>query len=67
MAKSNSGAAGFGGALLLLPVLSNILGVKTAVPVLTIMQLLGNLSRVWFGRTQISWKPVGYFLPGALP
>jgi uncharacterized protein len=67
LAASVSGAAGFGGALLLLPVLSTILGVKAAVPVLTIMQLLGNLSRVWFGRTQISWKPVGYFLLGALP
>jgi uncharacterized membrane protein YfcA len=67
LAATISGAAGFGGALLLLPVLTNILGVKAAVPVLTIMQLLGNLSRVWFGRTQISWKPVGYFLLGALP
>jgi uncharacterized protein len=66
-AATVSGSAGFGGALLLLPVLSTILGVKTAVPVLTIMQLLGNLSRVWFGRTQICWKPVGYFLLGALP
>ncbi len=67
IAATISGAAGFGGALLLLPILTNTLGVKAAIPVLTIMQLLGNLSRVWFGRTEISWKPVGYFLLGALP
>jgi uncharacterized membrane protein YfcA len=67
LAATVSGAAGFGGALLLLPILTTTLGVKTAVPVLTIMQLLGNLSRVWFGRAQIAWKPVGSFLLGAIP
>jgi uncharacterized membrane protein YfcA len=67
LAATISGAAGFGGALLLLPVLTQILGVKAAVPVLAIMQLLGNLSRVWFGRTQIAWKPAGLFLLGAIP
>lgn len=67
LAATISGAAGFGGALLLLPILTNILGVKAAVPVLAITQLLGNLSRVWFGRSQIAWKPAGLFLLGALP
>jgi uncharacterized membrane protein YfcA len=67
LAATISGAVGFGGALLLLPILTNVLGAKTAVPVLTIMQLIGNLSRVWFGRTQIAWQPVGVFLLGALP
>jgi len=67
LAATLSGAAGFGGALLLLPVLTHILGVKAAVPVLAIMQLLGNLSRVWFGRTQIASKPAGLFLLGAIP
>jgi uncharacterized protein len=67
LAATVSGAAGFGGALVLVPVLTSVLGVKAAVPVPTIMQLLGNLSRVWFGRAQIAWKPVGYFLLGALP
>jgi uncharacterized membrane protein YfcA len=46
LAATISGAAGFGGALLLLPILTHILGVKAAVPVLAIMQLPGNLSRV---------------------
>lgn len=67
LAATISGAVGFGGALLLLPILTNALGAKTAVPVLTITQLIGNLSRVWFGRTQIAWQPVRMFLLGALP
>jgi len=62
-----SGAAGFGGALLLLPLLVATVGVTHAVPLLTIAQLIGNFSRVGFGFTQIQWKPVGLFLLGAVP
>ena len=62
-----SGAAGFGGALLLLPLLVATVGVTHAVPLLTIVQLIGNLSRVGFGFSQIHWKPVVLFLLGAIP
>lgn len=62
-----SGAAGFGGALLLLPLLVQTVGVIHAVPLLTIVQLIGNLSRVAFGFSQIQWKPVVLFLSGAIP
>lgn len=48
-----SGAAGFGGALLLLPLLSKTIGTTLAVPVLTIAQLIGNLSRAFFGYKEI--------------
>ncbi|MCX7780819.1 MAG: TSUP family transporter [Negativicutes bacterium] len=67
IAAAISGAAGFGGALLLLPLLTKILGTKLAVPVLTIAQLIGNLSRVYFGFRVIAWRPVGLFLAGAIP
>lgn len=67
LAATVSGAAGFGGALILLPVLTAVLGVDAAVPVLTVMQLLGNLSRVWFGRREVRWRPVLFFVTGALP
>jgi len=67
LAATISGAAGFGGALLLLPILTNVLGVKAAVPVLTIAQLWGNASRAWFGRTEIKWRPVLYFIITAVP
>lgn len=66
-ASAISGAAGFGGALLLLPVLVSVIGAAQAVPLLTIVQLVGNLSRAGFGFRQISWKPVGLFLIGAIP
>ncbi len=66
-AAAISGAAGFGGALLLLPLLVATVGVTQAVPLLTIAQLIGNLSRAGFGFTQIRWKPVGLFLLGAIP
>jgi uncharacterized membrane protein YfcA len=42
-------------------------GAETAVPVLTIAQLLGNLSRMAFGIKQIDWKSVGLFCAAALP
>lgn len=66
-AAAISGVAGFGGALLLLPLLVAKMGVTQAVPLLTIAQLIGNLSRAGFGFTQIHWKPVGLFLLGAIP
>lgn len=62
-----SGAAGFGGALVLLPVLTSVVGVKAAVPILTIASIFGNASRVWFGRKELQWKPIFYFLMAAIP
>jgi uncharacterized membrane protein YfcA len=66
-AAAVSGAAGFGGALLLLPLLVATVGVAHAVPLLTIAQFIGNLSRASFGFTQIHWQPVGLFLLAAVP
>ncbi len=62
-----SGAAGFGGALLLLPVLTLYAGAELAVPVLTIAQLIGNLSRMVFGLNEIEWKKVFLFSITAVP
>lgn len=67
LAATISGAVGFGGALLLLPVLVHVIGAKAAVPVLTVAQLLGNLSRAGFGWGEIRWRPVLLFSLGALP
>lgn len=67
LAAAISGAAGFGGALLLLPLLSHTVGPTLAVPLLTMAQLVGNLSRVGFGFRQIQWRPVGLFLISAVP
>lgn len=67
IAAAVSGAAGFGGALLLLPVLTGIVGIKAAVPILTIGQIFGNASRIWFGRKELKWKPILLFLLTAIP
>jgi uncharacterized membrane protein YfcA len=66
-AAAISGTAGFGGALLLLPLLVATVGVTQAIPLLTIAQFIGNLSRAGFGFRQIHWEPVGLFLLGAIP
>ena len=66
-AATVSGAAGFGGALILLPVLTYAVGAKAAVPILTIAQLLGNLSRAGFGFSEIRWRPVCLFSVGTIP
>ncbi len=67
LAATISGAAGFGGALVLLPILTGIVGIKAAVPILTIGQIFGNASRVWFGRHELNWKPIILFLATAIP
>ncbi len=67
LAAAISGAAGFGGALLLLPVLVATVGPVQAVPLLTLVQLIGNCSRVGFGFKQIKWRPVAFFLAGSVP
>ena len=67
LAATISGAAGFGGALVLLPLLSQWLGTTAAVPILTMAQLWGNASRAWFGRLEIQWRPVLYFISTAVP
>jgi uncharacterized protein len=67
LAATVSGAAGFGGALLLLPVLTHSVGAKAAVPVLTVAQLMGNLSRAGFGFREIRWRPALAFSAGAVP
>src|SRR3954452_7705334 len=67
LAASVSGVAGFGGAALLLPVLAFTVGGKAAVPILTVAQLLGNLSRAGFGWRDIQWRPALLFSLGAVP
>ncbi len=37
------GVAGFGGGLILLPVVAWVVGIRAAAPVLTVTMLLGNL------------------------
>ena len=67
LASVIAAVAGFGGSVILLPLVVHLFGIKAAVPILTVAQLLGNASRAWFGRKDIDWKVVGYFSLGCIP
>lgn len=62
-----SGAAGFGGSLLLLPIVTAYVGPQISVPVLTVAQLIGNLARVSTALRQIEWRSVALFSCASLP
>lgn len=62
-----SAVAGFGGGVLLLPVFTALLGLRVAVPVLTVTQLASNGARVWLNRCELRWPLIGRFAAGAAP
>jgi len=67
VAATLAAVTGFGGAAVLLPVLVAIFGIREAVPILTVAQLIGNGSRVWFNRRELEWRVVAWFALGAVP
>ncbi|MDD6686540.1 sulfite exporter TauE/SafE family protein, partial [Sodaliphilus pleomorphus] len=67
IAGTLSGSVGFGGGMILLPVITYFYGVEIAVPVSTIAQMMSNLSRAAMGWRAIEWKQVAWFLLPALP
>lgn len=62
-----SAVAGFGGGVVLLPVFVGLFGLRVAVPVLTLTQLVSNGSRVALNRREIDRGLVGWFALGAVP
>ena len=62
-----AGVAGFGGGVVALPVLVWVFGVREAIPILSISQVLSTGSRVWLHRDGINWPVVRLFSLGALP
>jgi len=67
VAATLAAVTGFGGAALLLPVLVIAYGVREAIPILTVAQLVGNGSRVWFNRHSIDLPVVKWFALGGVP
>lgn len=61
------GVAGFGAGVVLLPVAAWTLGIRMAVPVLTVTMLLGNVSRIWWSRGETDHRVTLRFLAGAVP
>jgi len=66
-ASTLAAISGFGGAAVLLPALTWIFGVREAIPILTVAQLIGNGSRVWFNRRELDWRVVAWFALGGVP
>lgn len=67
IASTVAAIAGTGGGIILLPVLGAVFGVRDAVPIYTVAQLIGNLSRVGFNRREVDGKVVCWFAIGAVP
>jgi len=67
LASTLAAVTGFGGAAVLLPALVVAFGVRDAVPILTVAQLIGNGSRVWFNRHDLDLRVVGWFSLGGVP
>jgi uncharacterized protein len=61
------GVAGFGAGVVLLPVVAWTLGLRAAVPIMTVTMLVGNLSRIWWSRTELDRSVCWRFLAGAVP
>lgn len=66
-ASTLAAVTGFGGAAVLLPILVAVFGMRAAIPILTVAQLIGNGSRVWFNFSELSWPVVGWFALGGVP
>lgn len=67
LASTLGAVTGFGGAALLLPLLVVAVGVRDAVPLLTVVQLVGNGSRAWLNRRAVDLRVVGWFSLGGIP
>jgi uncharacterized membrane protein YfcA len=67
IASMISAIVGFGGAILLLPILTYSMDIKLAIPLLTVALIFSNASRVYFGREELKWEPIIKFLIGAIP
>lgn len=67
IAGTLSGSVGFGGGMILLPVITFFYGVEVAVPISTIAQMMSNISRAAMGWREIEWRQVAWFLLPALP
>jgi uncharacterized membrane protein YfcA len=67
LASVVAAVTGFGGAVILLPILTWVCGVREAIPILTVAQLVGNASRVWFNRHELSYPIIGWFSLGGIP
>lgn len=58
--------AGGGGALIMVPVLSFLVGAQAVAPVVTLGTMIGGPSRIYLFWDEINWDIVKWYLPGAV-
>jgi uncharacterized membrane protein YfcA len=61
------GIAGVGTAIAMIPVLTFAVGVRDAIPIVTIAIMLNNIGRLVATWSQIDWRVVRWFSLGAVP
>lgn len=62
-----SGMSGFGGGLIIATFLAPIIGVRAVVPVVGVIMLLNNASRLWFYRDALDFKTAKLVVACAAP
>ena len=61
------GLAGIGSAIIMIPVLTFAVGIREAIPIVSVAVMMQTWSRVWVNRAVIDWGVVKWFLVGAVP
>ena len=61
------GLAGIGSAIMMIPVLTFAVGIRDAVPIVTVAVMMQTWSRIWVNREMVDWGVVRWFVIGALP
>src|SRR5882762_2598254 len=61
------GVAGFGTGIIMLPLVGWVLGLRSAVPLLTVTMSIGHLARIWWSRGEVDRAVVLRFALGAMP
>ena len=61
------GAAGIGAAIALIPAVALTVGVREAVPVVTVAITMHLFSRIWVNRASINYRVAGWFALGGVP
>lgn len=67
VAGTVGGVIGFGGSVLLIPVLTVAFGAKQAVPIMAVAALLANIGRVMVWWRELDWRAAGGFALTAMP
>ena len=67
LAFTVAGIAGFGSGVIAMPVLVWMLGPREAVPIITLVQLVGSASRTGLNWKEISWPVLKWSALGSIP